>query len=135
MNQLNQTQQSKRIKTLLTLSFLLVLPTLSSCSDFVDHPTPSEPAPHSEPTPPTEPSPTPNPANGPETDQQKNWRACEAERMWAFNSRLIDVSALRLYQQRNLAPVFNDAGVRQSGVEGWYECARALEMNGFTNAK
>lgn len=135
---MNQTNPINQLHPTFTLTLVVILPILISCSDFVDQPEesdPSSPTVTEQPTPviTAGPSQSPTPIENPklENDEQRNWKACEAERMWAFKARLIDANALRLFQQRNLAPVFNDPGVRQSGVEGWYACIQALELNGF----
>lgn len=133
-------------RSICTLVTLLMISTLISCGDFIDPEespapqteTPQEPqkpqTPEQPKTPETPKEPVvPKPKPG-ETKEQKNWRLCEAERLWAFNARIIDSNALRLYQSRNFAPVFNTPGERQSGVEGWYPCVHALEMNGFTES-
>lgn len=143
---------------LFTILVILCSLTLVSCSDFVDSPT-TTPAPtvsNEQPNPsPEKPSETtqqkPLPAqtipvgtpsssvkrelNEWEAQEKRNWRLCEAERRWAFQTGLIDESLLKLYQLRNFAPVFYTRGVRQSGIEGWYVCKRALQMNGFIALK
>jgi hypothetical protein len=30
-----------------------------------------------------------------------------------------------------MAPVYQSPGNRQSGIEGWYPCEKALQANGF----
>lgn len=134
------TTQERKIRKVPLLSILLIsllVPVLTSCGDFVDEKPPETPPvvqpPEQHPqTPQTPQTPeTPKPQTPTETEEQRNWRMCEVERMWAFNARLIDVGALRLYQSRNFAPVFNHPGERQSGIEGWYGCALALQLNGF----
>ena len=131
LNPISQTIQ----RSILTLVSLFIITTLTSCGDFID---PEEVPPTTPPeekpiTPEVPPEPvTPKPKPG-ETKEQKNWRLCEAERIWAFNARIIDSNAYRLYQSRNFAPVFNTPGERQSGIEGWYPCMHALEINGFVD--
>lgn len=133
-----------KVSVLSLLIIPLLVPILTSCGDFVDQKQPESPpvvqppVPQTPQTPPTPQTPQvpqyPQAPKPTETEEQRNWRMCEAERMWAFNSRLIDVGALRLYQSRNLAPVFHTPGERQSGIEGWYGCKQALEINGFINS-
>ena len=122
-------------RSILTLVSLFIITTLTSCGDFIDpeevppiNPPEEKPITPEVPTEPVIPKPKPG-----ETKEQKNWRLCEAERLWAFNARIIDSNAYRLYQNRNFAPVFNTPGERQSGIEGWYPCAHALEINGFVD--
>lgn len=52
---------------------------------------------------------------------------CEIERNWTFSSGLIDASQLRLYRARNLAPMYVTAGVRSSGIDGWFACEQAAK--------
>ena len=151
---MNQTKLSltKKVPHLLTLLMIITISlSLSACADFKDEQqpaqptqTPQQPTPKPEPAPrppppPSQPRPTPRPDPTPplqpptptETDAQRNHRLCEAERQWALRSGLIDVSEFRLYENRNFAPVFNTPGVRQSGIDGWINCVRVLEINGF----
>ena len=141
--------QRKRFHSISVLILLIAIPIITSCGDFVDHPEESQPttppnvpadppkpqpAPETKPEPskpPTKPVETPKSPPKEETEEQRNWRMCETERRWAFTAKIIDADLLRLYQNRNFAPVFNNPGVRQSGIEGWYPCKKALQMNGF----
>lgn len=136
----NKNQKRKKISIVLVLSLLtvtLLVPILISCSDFVDEKSPEySPTPNPQVEQPKGQPPLPTPEGTPyppktETLEQRNWRLCEAERIWAFNTHLIDSGVLQIYQRRNFAPVFNQPGERQSGIEGWYACKHALQMNGF----
>jgi hypothetical protein len=128
------TKLSIHYQTTLTV-ILLLISFLNGCADFKEdseQPTPPVQTPiQSTPTTPVVP---PIPKKG-ETPEQMQWRMCEAERLWAFNSRIIDDGELHIYRKRNFAPVFNNPGERQSGIEGWYPCVRALETNGFVIEK
>lgn len=136
-NSLTKGREINYVPVLSLLLIQLLVPILISCGDFVDEKAPETPPVVQPPvqhpqTPQTPQTPeTPKPQTPTETEAQRNWRLCEAERIWAFNARIIDVGALRLYQSRNFAPVFNHPGERQSGIEGWYGCKHALELNGF----
>ena len=137
----NQSPQTKHSispsiqRSILTLTLTFIITALTSCGDFID-PKEATPTPQTQEqpvTPEVPPEPViPKPKPG-ETLEQKNWRLCEAERLWAFNARLIDSNAYQLYQKRNFAPIFNTPGERQSGIEGWYPCAHALEVNEFVD--
>lgn len=126
-----QTREIRRVPALSLFIVIFLVPILTSCGDFVDEKPPETPPVVQPPVQQPQTPQTPRPQTPTETVEQRNWRMCEAERIWAFNSRLIDSGALRLYQSRNFAPVFNTPGERQSGIEGWYPCKHALEMNGF----
>ena len=132
--------------------------TITACGDFRDEPSPAQPIPTPqpapqpspqpqpipqphpipEPSPPPHPQPQPGPTPSPqptpqpaETESQRNYRMCESERLWALNTRLITINQYQIFQRRNFAPVFNEPGVRQSGIESWHECRLALQINGF----
>jgi len=125
------------------LGVIVAVTLLSACGDFKDEPTPPTPVPNPAPQPQPAPQPAPQPVPQPqpqpvprpqgETEEQRNWRLCEEERYWAYRSGMIDLNQFRLYQSRNFAPVFSTPGVRQSGVEVWVSCRKALEANGFIN--
>lgn len=111
---------------------LLMIALLASCGDLVNHPEePEQRPPHSEPKPETPQTPQ-KPIEKPSTKEAYD-RMCEEERQWAYRVGLIDLNQLRLYQSRNFAPVFNTPGERQSGIDGFVVCQRALEINGFIN--
>lgn len=119
----------------LLLTITITASILSACGDFRDEPIPQTPAPQPQPVPTPEPQPGPKPQPHGETEEQRNKRLCEAERRWALESRLIDLNQYHLYEHRNFAPVFNTTGERQSGVDGWVKCEKALEINGFIPPK
>ena len=114
------------------LSIMVAITVLAACGDFRDQPeTPihENPQPHVDPPKPQEPpKPTEKPHN---PSVEKMNEMCEAERQWTLSAGLIDLNQLRLFQSRNFAPVFNTPGERQSGIDGWVACQKALEINGF----
>lgn len=56
-----------------------------------------------------------------------DWDLCESERNWALTAGLIDASQHRLYRARNYAPLYVVAGVRSSGIDGWFSCEQAAQ--------
>jgi hypothetical protein len=75
-----------------------------------------------------------NPPSEKKTDNraaQRLWQMCEEERKWALEAELIDRAQYRLFRNRNMAPIYVEPGVRQSGIDGWFECTKALKTNGF----
>ena len=110
----------------------IVALTLFGCGDFRDEPQPPTPTsqpPVESPKPPETPKTPQTPEKNPSLEKMN--QMCEAERQWALTARLIDINQLRLFQGRNFAPIFNTPGERQSGIEGWIPCQKALEANGF----
>jgi hypothetical protein len=111
---------------------MAVVTLLSACGDFRDQPeTPSQenPQPHVDPPKTPETPKTPEKPHNPSVEKMNEM--CEAERQWTYSAGLIDLNQLRLFQRRNFAPVFNTPGERQSGIDGWVACQKALEINGF----
>jgi hypothetical protein len=79
-------------------------------------------------------SPRENPPSEKKSDDrvvQRLWQMCEEERKWALEAELIDRAQYRLFRNRNMAPIYVEPGVRQSGIDGWFECTKALKTNGF----
>ncbi len=116
----------------LLIAITIAATILPACGDFRDElvpPTPEAPT--------SQPVPQPVPGSKPhgETEEQRDKRLCDAERKWALESSLIDLNQFRLYENRNFSPVFNTPGVRQSGIDGWLKCDKALEINGFIPRK
>ena len=105
---------------------------LISCGDLVNEP--EKPATHEEPKheePKHEKPPEVRPID-PDSEARRVNEICERERQWAYASGLIDAVQLRLFRKRNLAPVYNTPGERQSGIDSWFTCPESVKMNGFS---
>lgn len=132
-NKNNKLSEVNRQHILSTLRIVMVAVTLlSACGDFRDQPeTPihENPQPHVDPPKTPETPKTQEKPHNPSIEKMNEM--CEAERQWTLSAGLIDLNQLRLFQRRNFAPVFNTPGERQSGIDGWVACLKALEINGF----